>query len=411
MLSDARNSIMRIAYICQSYPPTASGAALVVQRLAKGVAAKGHAVVVLAPSDNGYGYTERVDGLDMVRLQSFRNPMRVDHRFTLWSQNEIFDRLRRFEPDVLHLHDPLSLGLSGLRSAQKLNIPTLVTIHQLPWFISSYIAKTQRAKKLVESSLWKYSIWFLKQCEETITPSETIAKIIFMHTGIFPKVISNGVDLSLFTPNTIKQNESKELCDKYHICPEHPVILFVGRLDPDKNIDLVLHAAAKVMKTMHVQLLIVGDGTQREELIQLSKSIGIYQHCCFPGYISKSEDLPGIYRLATVFVTTSEVEIQSSVILEGAASGLPVITVQASSMPELVEDGKNGFLVQPKDINAIAERIVFLLRNPNIIKAMGKAGRILSKRHSNKLFIETHEDIYESTALHVKAIVSENQYY
>jgi len=398
---------MKIAYVCQSYPPTASGAALVVQRLAEGISTRDHSVYLFAPSDYGQGYTERTDEFNVVRLQSFKNPKRIDHHFTLWSQKQIINTLQQFKPDVLHLHDPLNLGLSGLRSAQKLNIPTLVTIHQLPWFISSYVAKTQLTKNLIENSLWKYSTWFLSQCEETITPSETIANIIYMHTGILPKIISNGVDLTLFSPYPKKQNESKELCDKYQICPEHPVILFVGRLDPDKNVELVLHAVAKVLHTMHVQLLVVGDGIQREELIKLSKAIGIHQHCCFPGFVSKYGDLPGIYRLATVFVTASELEVQSSVVLEGAASGLPVITVKASSMAEFVEHGKSGYLVPPGDVNALAEQLIFLLRNPNKIKTMEKAGRILAERHSNEVFINTHEKIYEATAFHAKAKASE----
>lgn len=398
---------MKIAYVCQSYPPTASGAALVVQRLAEGISARGHSVYIFAPSDYGQGYTERTDEFNVVRLQSFKNPKRIDHHFTLWSQKKIINTLQQFKPDVLHLHDPLSLGLSGLRSAQKLNIPTLVTIHQLPWFISSYVAKTQLTKDLIENSLWKYSTWFLSQCQETITPSETIANIIYMQTGILPKIISNGVDLTLFSPYPKRQNEARELYDKYQICPEHPVILFVGRLDPDKNVELVLRAVAKVLHTMHVQLLVVGDGIQREELIQLSKSIGIHQHCCFPGFVSKYEDLPGIYRLATVFVTASELDVQSSVVLEGAASGLPVITVKASSMAEFVENGKSGYLVPPGDVNALAEQLIFLLRNPNKIKTMKKAGRILAERHSNEVFINAHEKIYEANAFHAKAKASE----
>lgn len=397
---------MKIAYVCQSYLPTTSGAALVVRRLVEGISARGHSVVVLAPSDYGHGYIERADKFIVVRLRSFKNPIRIDHHFTFWSQNEIFNTLRQFKPDVMHLHDPLNLGVSGIRSARRLIIPALVTIHQLPWFISSYIAKTQLTKSLIESSLWQYSKWFLRQCDATITPSQTIANIIRIQTGICPKVISNGVDLSLFSPHTKKPNESEELCSKYHIRPEHPVILFVGRLDPDKNIEIVLHAAAKVMRAMQVQLVVVGDGTRREELIQLSKSIGIHQHCYFPGFISQNGDLPGIYRLATVFVTASILEIQSSVVLEGAASGLPVITVQASSMSELVEDGRNGYLVPPWDVNALAERLIFLLRSPSKIKMMGKASRILAERHSNKIFIDAHEKIYESTAQHVKSITT-----
>ena len=135
--------------------------------------------------------------------------------------------------------------------------------------------------------------------------------------------------------------------------------------------DLVIHAAAKVMQEVDAQLFIVGDGKQREELIQLSQSLGIYQNCRFPGFISKHGDLPGIYRLARVFVTASEIEILSSVVMEAAASGLPVVTVQASSMPEFVIDGDSGYLVPPEDIDLMAERLILLVKDHEKIKKNG----------------------------------------
>ena len=190
-----------------------------------------------------------------------------------------------------------------------------------------------------------------------------IADIVEKNTSFRPQVVSNGVDLDLFSPYADYPAESQELCEKYGLCPDHPVILFVGRIDPDKKVDLVIRAAASVMQDIEAQLFIVGDGKQREELIHLSHSLGIHHNCFFPGFISKHDDLPGIYRLASVFVTASEIEIQSSVVLEAAASGLPIVTVRASSMPEFVIDGESGYLVDPEDIDSLADKMASLLKN------------------------------------------------
>jgi len=387
---------MNIAYVCQSYPPMVSGAALVIQRLAEGIADRGHSVMVLTASDQRFGYTEDFTGLKIFRLKSFRNPLRVDQSFVVWSHDEIYQELIQFQPDILHTHDPLNIGVAALRAAQKVNTPTVFTIHQLPWFISTYLPIKQRVKHFLENNIWRYSTWFIQQCEGLVTPSKMIAEIVETNTGFMPQVISNGVDLDLFSPNSDHPTEAQELCEKYGLCPDHPVILHVGRIDPDKKVDLVVQAAAEVMREVEAQLFIVGDGKQRQELIQLSQSLGIHQNCFFPGFISKHADLPGIYRLASVFVTASEIEVQSSVVLEAAASGLPVVTVQASSMPELVIDGKSGFLIPPGDIDALAERLVSLVKDPTKAKVMGRSARDNVEVHSNERFVREHEQLYRS---------------
>jgi glycosyltransferase involved in cell wall biosynthesis len=238
--------------------------------------------------------------------------------------------------------------------------------------------------------------WFFMQCDALITPSQMIADIIWDHTCFLPRVISNGVDLDLFSPAATHSIESQKLSGKYHFCSNRPVILYVGRIDPAKKVDLVLQAFAKVVREVDAQLLIVGDETQRDEIIQLSRSLDAHQHCSFPGFVPKEDDLPGIYRLGSVFVTVSEIEIQSSVVLEAAASGLPVVTVQVSSMPEFVIEGENGYLVAPGDIPALAERLICLVKNQKKSKMMGQAGRIIAEAHSNQGFLQEHEQLYGS---------------
>jgi glycosyltransferase involved in cell wall biosynthesis len=99
-----------------------------------------------------------------------------------------------------------------------------------------------------------------------------------------------------------------------------------------------------------------------------------------------------------VFATASEVEIQSSVVMEAAAAGLPVVAMRASSMPEFVADGVNGCLAPPGDVPAMAERLEFLLANPERAAAMGLAGRALAERHSLAHSFEAHTRLYQGLA-------------
>jgi glycosyltransferase involved in cell wall biosynthesis len=396
---------MRLAFLTQSYPPMVSGAALVVQRLAQGLANRGHAVLVIAASDRGAAYVEEYGRLRVARLRAYRNPFRVGQHFLLWPERELANELARFQPQIIHSHDPLVLSLALLRAFPKYRKdrrgledrvglpPKILTVHQLPWFISLFAPRPLR--RPIESLLWHYGRWLYRHFDSIIAPSQMIADLVTAHTHQPTKTITNGVDTVRFTPESTAADESVSLRQKYNLDPHLPIILYAGRIDIDKRVDLVVRAAAKTLQTESAQLLVIGDGKLRKQMIELSRTLGVDHLCHFPGFVS--DDLAGLYRLASVFITASEVEIQSSVVLEAMASGLPVVTVQASSMPEFVRDGVTGYLVRPGDVNALAERLIVVLQDLERARLMGRAGLDVARQHSNERALIEHEHLYESS--------------
>lgn len=393
---------MRIAYLTQSYPPMVSGAALVVQRFAEGMAARGHSVLVLAASDQLKAYTEEHDCLRVARLHSLYNPLRVGQRFLVWPQYSITVELRAFQPDIVHWHDPSALGLAGLRAVRRFNSHArrVLTVHQLPWFVSLLAPPVPGLRRGLESLLWSYGSWLYRYFDAVITPSQTIADLVEAHTRCRPQPIGNGVETDRFSPVPATPDEAASLRRKYHLDPDWPIVLYVGRVDVDKRVDLVLQAVARALRSTPAQLLVVGDGRQLSAIMELSEMLGIRPCCHFPGFVSRESDLPGLYRIASVFATASEVEIQSSVVLEAMAAGLPVVTVRASSMPEFVQDGETGYLVPPRDVEAMADRILTLLQNPAQARAMGEAARTLALKYSHESALAEHERLYESLIHH-----------
>lgn len=387
---------VKIAFVCQSYPPMVSGAALVVARLAEGLAARGHAVLVLAASDKGQPYTEVRNGLRVARLRAWPNPFRVGQRFLLWPQTEIDSELRAFQPDVIHLEDFGSAGLAGLRTGRALHRPVVLTLHQLPWFVSSYLPNVPGLRRAAEAWLWNHLRGFTRQCTAVITPSAMIADIAARRLPARPTPITNGVALERFSPQPARADEAATLRAHYQLDPQLPIILFAGRLDADKKVDLVLRAAAEVLRAQPAQVLIAGDGKLRGALQNLCVELGLQSAVRFPGYVSASGDLPGLYRLASAFVTASEVEIQSSVVLEAQASGTPVVTVRASSMAEFVEDGVTGFLAPPGDVTALAGRLLEVLRlSPSAREALRRAALASASAHSTETALREHERAYQ----------------
>jgi glycosyltransferase involved in cell wall biosynthesis len=230
--------------------------------------------------------------------------------------------------------------------------------------------------------------------QATIAPSATIAGIIEEHTGRRPLTITNGVDGQRFNPRPAAPGEREALLAKYGLRPDLPIILHAGRIDADKQVPLVVQAAARALRQAPGQLLVVGDGTERPAVQRLCASLGLEAVARFPGFVSLAGDLPGLYRLATVFITASEVEIQSSVVLEAAASALPVVAVRASSMPEFIEDGVTGWLVPPGDVAAMADRLCRMLQQPEQARAMGQAALRLAAQHTSEVSVQAHEALY-----------------
>jgi glycosyltransferase involved in cell wall biosynthesis len=389
-----------------------SGQSIITQRLTEGMAARGHSVLVIAASERGTPYVEDQANLRIVRLRSLNNPFRVGQRIMSRSWREVYKELLRFNPDLIHAHDPLHSALMGIYAIRGWQVKTAFTAHQLPWFVSDFVP-FHRLRRTVDKALWVYARWLCAQYDTVIAPSRTIARMIEARTGIMPRTISNGMDLETFQPQPVAPNEREILCRRFGLNPEHPVILHVGQLNVQKQVDFVIRAAAQVMQQFEAQLLVIGDGKQRKALIRLAKKLGILDQSFFPGYVSIADGLPAVYRLGSVFVTASEVETQGLALLEAMASGLPIVAVDSTCIPELVWDGFNGYLAKPKDVVALSRLIIGLLNDPHKAGQMGQEARKIASEHSFSVTLESHETIYahllsdRSTASRLDALPQE----
>jgi 1,2-diacylglycerol 3-alpha-glucosyltransferase len=382
---------MRIVYLTQSYPPMISGAAFFAQQIAEAMAQRGHQVLVIAASDRGDPYLVKNGGLTVLRLQSIHNPMRVGQRFLLYPRREVMKAIYNFHPDIIHAHEPLQIGLLGLESAARADIPILLTTHQLPSFLASYLPNS--FKTSAETALWMYARWLARKFTSIIAPTQTIATLVTEMTGLQTNTIGYGLDLRTFRP-LLSCEEDIVIRQKWDLPPGVPILLHVGRLDTDKRVDRVIQAAAQTLKESEAHLLIIGDGTQKLALIKLCNSLGISDRVHFPGYISKESGLPEIYRIASLFVTASEIETQGIVLLEATASGLPIVAVRATCIPEIVHHGMNGYLAESADFNGLSNGMSVLLKDPQKAKLMGKAGLILAAKHDLHYTNNAHEQLY-----------------
>ena len=401
---------MKIAMLGQSYPPMISGASLFICHLAEALAERGNKVLVLAASDQGESYYQKSDNLTVLRLQSFPNPMRVNQRFLIWPENEILSALREFAPDIIHVHEPFQLAYFARLYSQQADVPCILTIHGLPSMVSTYIPENSDLHQFIEKGLWKYASWLIRQFDAKVTPTETISRLVAEQTGEHPYTISGGVDLRTFTPDPLNVNDEVDLRASLGVPADGRIILHVGRLDEGKNIIDIVRAAALIMNEnprKNIHLVMIGDGCERPLAEKLAHELDVAEYCHFPGYIHDVDQISAIYRISDLFCMASEIETQGLVLLEAAACGLPIVAYDSTAVHEIVQHGVNGFLVQSRDVGRLAEGMKTILKDPELMKRMKKAGWEAVQVHDFDRTVDEYEALYRSL-VQVKIEIFEN---
>jgi glycosyltransferase involved in cell wall biosynthesis len=229
-----------------------------------------------------------------------------------------------------------------------------------------------------------------EQLDFVTTPTKTAAALL-TKAGLRKEVvpISCGIDLERFKPT----NDGAYLRRRFAIPSDKQVLLYVGRLDKEKRIDMILRALPQISRVTSVHLVLAGIGKEKRNLEELAGELGIKQAVTFTGFVP-DEDLPNIYGVADLFVTAGIAELQSIVTMEAMASGLPVIAVNAMALPELVHDGENGYLFSDGDSQMLAQKAIAILSDQGMRAEMSRRSLGIIQDHDISKTIEKYESIY-----------------
>jgi 1,2-diacylglycerol 3-alpha-glucosyltransferase len=381
---------MRILFVSDTYYPHLNGVYYFVCRLAPLLQEKGHIVAVIAPSENMQFSHKKVDGVDVYGMPSLPVLLYPNIRFPipLLLRSRIGRLLSNFNPDIIHIQDHFSLSKAVITANKKRRTPILATNHFMTENLTS-LFKSERLKHTLEGMLWSRFSDVFNQVYLVTTPTETGARLIRpkLHTKVI--AISSGIDLKQFNPS----GEKQKIKDKYFI-PDKPVLLYVGRLDPEKKIEQVLHAVALAVKNVDFCLVIVGKGIRKSALERLSNELGISDRTIFTGFVPE-EDLPYFYKFSRCFIIASIAELLSLATLQAMASGLPVIAANAGALGELVHDHINGFLFNTGDIGAMAHAISEIVSNDERYRKMSEKSLEIIRDHDIHKTVELFENIYK----------------
>ncbi|NKX56628.1 glycosyltransferase [Arthrobacter mobilis] len=379
---------LKILIAADTYPPDVNGAAVFGFRLAQAMTRRGHEVHILAARpDKGPTCIEQRAEATVHRLRSHAVPTHETWRICLpWEIKRdikrIFDEV---QPDVVHIQCHYMIGQNTIAEASRRGIRTIATNHFMPENLEPFLPFPQWFLNIVARNSWRDMGRIMGKAAVVTTPTPLAAKAMREHARL-EKVLplSNGIDSANYEP------APGEVIEK----PEHPTVLFVGRLAQEKHVDVLIEAVGRTDPALDVRLEIIGGGEVRPALEAKVAELGLQDRVHFAGHVDDAA-LRLAYLRATVFCQPGTAELQSLVSLEAMSASKPVLLANAMALPHLVEDGVNGYLFTPRDPADLAAKLELILRrSPEEIEAMGAASHMMAVKHSINKTMDTFERLY-----------------
>lgn len=381
---------MKILIAADLHWPTINGVATFSRNLAKGLSDRGHEVLVIAPSQTGKSYEEYDGNYLIKRTLSVPFPFYQNFKISPTSQREVRKIIREFEPDVIHIQMAMFLGLATRTYALKYNIPLVATNHAMPENLMDNIRLLAPISKPIQKLMVEYGARFHSKVDYITLPTRSAIDMFGENRVSVPiEPVSNGINLSKFQPT----KPGKEIYEKFNLPKDKDIITYIGRLDAEKHVPVLIKAFTKIMNDKR-HLLIVGDGTDAEHLRNIVLSTGIGSKVTFTGRVS-DEEIVELHKVGTLFCVPSPAELQCIALLEAMASGKPAVAVDAGALGELCQDGVNGILCTTDDVDAIASAMDTILNDPALQKKYGEASLKIAGTHDITYTLERFEQIYE----------------
>ncbi len=381
---------MKILLATESYWPSLDGGALFERRLAYGISALGHSLSIWAPAVGFSSYIQPDGPTTIYREKSWvllYNPKYRVSYWPFWSARRV---IKQVKPNVIHIHNAGLMGLSALMWAKRYHIPVLGTNHFMPE--NALLNMHFINRPFFHALIWRYLVWFHNKCNFVTSPTPTAVQLLVDRGLKSPhKAITNGIDTAVFHPGL----DASSLIKKYNLPTDRPILLYLGRVDGEKRIDLIISALPLILKHKKTHLVIAGAGVALNACKKQARDLGVESHISFTGFLDE-DDKPLLYTASSMFLMASPAELQSIVILEAMATGLPIVSVDVAALKELCQDGVNGYLFKRDDYQELAVKTLAILENPQRQQDFGKASlKIIGDHHSTDVTFHEYELQYK----------------
>lgn len=377
---------MKILITTDAYVPMINGVVISVMNLKEQLVKRGHEVKILALSDTGRA---RKEG-DVYYLPSIPFPIYPDARVTFSFYGEYVKELIDWKPDLVHSQSEFTSLCAAKRIAKNLNNPVIHTYHTMYEDYTHYFVKSKRVGKKMVS--WLARI-LLGKVDVIVTPTRKVSDALKGYGLNRPMVsIPTGIDLSRFT-GSMESAERDGLRAGLGFGKEDKVLVFVGRVGKEKNIDFVVSQLKGLMeRDRTLRMAVVGDGPHKKELEELVKNLGLAGQVVFTGAV-KPEQVHRYYKAADVFVNASESETQGLTYIEALASGIPAVCKMDECLKGVIEDGYNGYLFE--DGQELAECVKRIFADRAAYDRLSENAQKSVLRFSKEEFGRRMEKLYQ----------------
>ncbi|HKY78896.1 MAG TPA: glycosyltransferase family 1 protein [Anaerolineales bacterium] len=373
---------MRIAYVTEVFLPKIDGITVTLTHLLEYLRERGHESIMFAPKGSISSYA----GTEVIGRLSVRTPFYPELHVAL-PIARVEKELLKFDPDLVHLVNPTSLGLAGMRAARKHGIPVVASYHtDMPGF-----ARRWRLGFLAKP-IYGYYRWVHNQANLNLTPSEFTMKQLKAQGFKRLAVWTGGVDIDRFHPDNASVEMRERLSGGE---PEKPLMLFVSRLSREKRADWLLPIVRQISG---IRLAIVGDGPARSQLEKLFAGTPTV----FTGYLRGTE-LATAFASGDIFSFTGAEETFGNVVAEAMASGLAVVAPRSGGVVDLVEDGVTGLLFKPEDHSKFLDCVRELAQDLDRAKRMGQAGQKKARLYAWETTLTQLLEFYENVVSKAKS--------
>lgn len=344
---------MNIGLFTDSYPPYINGVSTSVYNLREALKKLGHTVYIVTVNDSiikhEYDEKEKVLRIPGIPIGIY------DYRLSEIYPISTVKTIKKWKLDVIHSHTEFGIGIFARILAKKFKIPLVHTYHTLYEDYTHYITHNhfdKLSKKIVKDLTKVYCV---KTAKKTIVPTEKIYKL-FKEKYMITKnvsVIPSGIDIERFFEENVEQDKVEQIKEKYGITKDDFTIIFVGRLAQEKNIEFLLNAQQKLIEKRinNIKLLIVGDGPDKENYINITRKLNIFDKVIFTGKIEQDK-IQYYYQCADAFVTASNSETQGLTVIEAMAAGVVPICINDMAFIDMLPK-KSLFNNQKEYINRL----------------------------------------------------------
>lgn len=383
---------MRIGIFTETYTPYISGLVTSEVMLKNALEKQGHEVYVVTANLESfkYEYNEKERVLKIPGLPTGIYDSRLTSIYPVRAVNKI----KSWNLDVIHSQTEFAIGTFARLFAKQYNIPLVHTYHTLYEDYIHYITKgyfNKSSKKIVE---YLTKFYCDTTATELIVPTNKIYKL-FKEKYKFEKnihIIPTGIEVERFYKENVSEKEVDELRKTLKISKKDFVILFVGRLAEEKNIEFLINSQNELTKKYkNIKLIIVGDGPDKEKYEQLSKDLGLEDNIIFTGKAAWG-DMPYYYHVADVFATASKTETQGLTIIEAMASNVVPVCMRDEAFQSMVTEDLNGLFFETEE--EYQKQILYLYENKNELQKIDKQARIQAEHYSSKNYADRVLEVY-----------------